>query len=123
MKKMFFKIKSPLNAGLIFGTAGGLASITIIGLTHNGSYAMYLPSLFCIIASIYSVKPVSTYFRRLSTALLTATVMALVSYLCLAFIYFLPPAFIFIHLMRLGEISGIGVICCAVLGLKSATKH
>ena len=126
MKKMFFKITGLLNTGLIFGTVGGLASIAIIKLTHNGSYAMYLPSLFCIIISIYNVKPGNPdhkYLRLLSTALFTASVTALVSYMYLAFINFLPPVLIFFYLMRLGEILCIGIMCCALLALKRATKN
>lgn len=125
MKKVFFKITGLLNTGLIFGTIGGLASIAIIKLTHSGSYAMYLPSLFCIIISIYKVKlarPDHKYLRLLSTALLTASVTAFVSYMYLAFINLLPPVLIFFYLMRLGEILCIGVICCALLALKRTMK-
>ena len=120
MRKTEFKISGNLKSCLVLGIAGGLISIVIIKLNHNGSHLMYLPAFICLIISVYTTKikkEENKYFVLFYNACITAIITILVFYLYLEVIYFLSPLLSILYLWRLCEILFLGILCCALLSL------
>ena len=126
MKKVPHKILDNLKPCLMLGLTGGLISIVIIKLSHNGGHLMYLPAFICLVISVYTTKiqrSENKYLKLFYNALITSSTTILVFYLYLAIVYFLSPILSFVYLWRLCEMLFLGILCSALLSLSITPKQ